>query len=205
MVANGVDDLEHCRSVLLSVLGEPETAQLDFLLLPDSKSAGETVLHIAGFEYLLISLACLHNGQEPDHELWRPLRSGFAREGGFAAPRGLPFAHYRDLLAQVRARTVRYLGEAPGRRKVRKERLLVKALASRLCANDATGDAAAYDKLTAGAGRSIRDDGAVDEHGEVDLVNLLALHETYHRGQITLLKYIYSRLRAGSELATVNS
>jgi hypothetical protein len=205
MVTNVVSDSEYCRSVLLSVVGEPKTAQLDFLLLPDSKSTGEIILHIAGFEYLLISLACLHKGQEPDYELWQPLKPGFAREARFAAPRGLPFAYYRDLLARVRARTVRYFGEAQNQRKVRKETLFVEALVSRLCANDANDDAAAYEKLAAGAGRSIHDDGAIDENGQVDLVNLLVLHETYHRGHITLLNYIYSRLRAGCELATVNA
>lgn len=62
-----------------------------------------------------------------------------------------------------------------------------------LCDHDPEGDAQQYDKLAVGVGTTFQDDGVEDERGETDLVDLIRLHETYHRGQITFQKYVYSR------------
>ena len=112
----GMAELEYCRSVLLRAVKDLRTEQLDFLVFPDSKSIGETLLHIGGFEFLMISVSAFKNGRDPDDDLWRILQPGFSREAGFAAPRDYPLKHYLDLLSEVRALTIRHLGQDPRRR-----------------------------------------------------------------------------------------
>jgi hypothetical protein len=53
-------------------------------------------------------------------------------------------------------------------------------------------------RVATGLGNSFSDDGAMNDSGETDLIHLLQLHETYHRGQITLLSYVYARLNDNS-------
>jgi hypothetical protein len=87
-----------------------------------------------------------------------------------------------------------YFGENAERRMVPKTRFPIGALAALLRDNDPEPDAERYEKLAAGLCGSVNDDGAENERGKTDLVNLLQLHETYHRGHITLQKYLYARL-----------
>ena len=191
-------ELEYCRSVLLRAVKDLRTEQLDFLVFPDSKSIGETLLHIGGFEFLMISVSAFKNGRDPDDDLWRILQPGFSREAGFAAPRDYPLKHYLDLLSEVRALTIRHLGQDPRRKMASKDAFPIRELMEVLCDDDADHDRQSYDKLSLGVAASFKDDGAENEVGKVDITSLLGLHETYHRGQITFQKYVYSRTTAGS-------
>lgn len=187
-------ELEHCRAVLLRVIEGLSSKQLDFLMFPDSKSVGEMLLHVAGFEFLMFSGAGLLCGDSPNHQLWHKLKPGFSREAGFPPPKGRSLDDYIAALAEVRERTVCYFGGHGERRLVAKTNFPIAALTAGLCNNDHEADARLYEKLAAGISTSFSDDGAENESGEVDLVNVLRLHETYHRGQITFQKYIHSRL-----------
>lgn len=73
---------------------------------------------------------------------------------------------------------------------------VIRDLVALLDEADPEAGAGQYDKLAAGVDTSFRDDGAENERGETDLVDLIQLHETYHRGQITFQKYVYARTAA---------
>jgi len=192
-----MNELEHCRSVLLRVLAGTCNEQLDFQIFHDSKSIGELLLHIAGFEFLIILGARLLTGDTAHHHhLWHKLKPGFSREAGFLPPKGRSLDDYLEALAEVREHTIRYFGGMAERRMI-PARFQIGALAALLRDNDPESDIKQYDRLVAGLGNSVRDDGAENQRGETDLVNLLQLHETYHRGQITLQKYLCARLQPG--------
>jgi hypothetical protein len=195
MLESSMKELEHCRAVLLRVIEGLSSQQLDFLMFPDSKSVGEMLLHVAGFEFLMVSGAGLLCGDSPDHHLWHKLKPGFSREAGFSPPKGRSLDDYIAALAEVRERAVCNFNPDGERRLVAKAKFPVAALTAVLCGTDPEADAKLYEKLAVGVSTSFSDDGAENERGEVDLVNLLRLHETYHREQITFQKYIYSRLR----------
>lgn len=198
MVESGLKSLQHCRAVFLRVVDGLSNDQLDFLMFPESKSIGELILHVAGFEFLMISEAGLLGGDTPDYRLWHRLKPGFSRETGFPLPRGRPLGDYIQAIAEVRGHTARYFGEKAERRMVTKTKFPIGDFATLLRDNDPEGDAKQYDTLAAAVGTTFRDDGAENERGEVDLITLLQLHEVYHRGHITLLKYIHSRLQRES-------
>jgi len=196
----GVDELEHGRRVLLRVIKNLSNEQLDFLVLPDSKSIGEILLHVAGFEFLMISAERLVTKDKSDLSLWHKLKSGFSREGGFAAPKGYALGYYLELLAEIRERTVAYFGEQAERRLVAKDTFPIITLAMLLRDNDPGADAQQYEKLATAVGTTFSDDGAANKKGETDLIHLVQLHETYHRGHITFQKYIYTRLDGSNGL-----
>lgn len=75
MLETNLNELEHSRSVLLRVSKGLSNEQLDFLVFPDSKSIGEILLHVAGFEFLMISATGLAIGNEPDFSIWHKLKS----------------------------------------------------------------------------------------------------------------------------------
>jgi hypothetical protein len=89
----GIIELEYCRSVLLREVKDLGPEQLDFLVFSDSKSIGGMLLHIAAFEFLMVSVSAFQRGSNPDHSLWRVLKPGFSREAGFRPPRDHPLAH----------------------------------------------------------------------------------------------------------------
>jgi uncharacterized damage-inducible protein DinB len=194
MLEASMNELQHSRSVLLRAIKDLSNKQLDFLLFPDSKSIGEILLHMAGFEFLMISAGSLLTNGKPDLGIWQKLKPGFSREGGFPAPKGYALDHYFAALAEIRERCVSYFGEQVERRLVAKAKFPIVPLAMLLRDNDPGADAQQYEKLATAVCNSFGDDGAVSHRGETDLVRLLQLHETYHRGQITFQKYIYARL-----------
>lgn len=190
---SSVRELEHCRSVLLRVLKGLSNEQLDFQIFPDAKPIGELLLHVAGFEFLMVAGARFLAGSKPENDLWRKLKSGFAREAGFAPPKGYPLEFYQGILTEIRKRTIPHFSNE--RRMVSKKGFPIAALIDLLREGDPEAQATHYQKIAAGVGTTFSDDGAEDDKGETDLVNLLQLHETYHRGHITMQKYLYARRR----------
>lgn len=197
MSSPGLSSLEHCRSILLRTVTGLTDEQLDYLIFPDSKSIGELLMHVAGFEFLIVAGAQLTRGIEPDHALWSSLKPGFAREAEFARPQGQNVEFYLQSLAQVREIALAYFGPHDDRRLTNKANFPIAALTSSLCSHDADGTASQYEKLAGGVGTTFQDDGSENSRGETDLVDLLNLHETYHRGHITFQKYVFSRLKDG--------
>jgi len=57
-----VSELAHGRSILLRVIRNLPAEQLDFLVFPDSKSVGESLLHVAGFEFLMVQQLVSRSG-----------------------------------------------------------------------------------------------------------------------------------------------
>jgi hypothetical protein len=189
-----MNELEHSRGVLVRAIKGLSNKEIDFLIFPDSKSIGELLLHVAGFEFLMVSAGSLLTKGELDLSIWHKLKPGFSREGAFPAPKGYPLDHYLRVLAEIRERSVSYFGGQAERRLVTNSAFPIVPLAMLLRDNDPEADAQQYEKLATAVGTSFSDDGAVSQRGETDLVHLLQLHETYHRGQITFQKYIYARL-----------
>ena len=193
MTYSSVNELEHCRAVMLRVLKGLSSEQLDYQIFPDAKSIGELLLHVAGFELLMVSGAGFLAGATPDHRLWHKLKLGFSREAGFPPPKGRSVDDYLKALAEVREHTIRYFAENAGHRMVLKTGFPIVALIALLRENDPEAEVEQYEKIAAGVSTTFADDGAENERGETDLVNLLQLHEAYHRGHITLQKYLYAR------------
>jgi len=188
-----IADLTHCRSVLVRVMAGAGVEELDYRAFPDAKSNGEILLHIAGFEFLVLAAARLARAERIDPETWTRLKSGFAREAGFTPPTGRELSTYLGHLDQVRQDTVAYLMGDSTRRDLEVERFAISRVAQELSATDREADRNCYERLARGVSTSFSDDGAVDSRGMVDIPALLLLHETYHRGQLTLNKYIRSR------------
>ena len=189
--------LAHCRAVLTRVTASLTVEDLDYRHFPDAKSNGEILLHIAGFEFVAICVAGLARDEAPDLALWPRLKPGFAREAGFLPPQGLELDTYIESLQAVRAQTVTFLGNGEDSQHIAAERIAVQQVAQLLAETDPSEDPDCYRRLAAGISTSFADDGAVNDAGMIDLVALLTLHETYHRGQITLNKYIRSRQLRG--------
>jgi uncharacterized damage-inducible protein DinB len=185
--------LEHCRAILLRVVKDFTPAQLDWLVLPDSKSIGEILLHVAAFEYLMVSSVRWHQEKEVDHELWSLLKAGFDREAGFGPPRGLSLRDYEDRLGRVRLATMAFFERDGKSSIVNRDSVEIAGLASELARHDRESPERGYELLRKGVGTSFRDDGAVRLGDMVDLAALLQLHETYHRGQVTFQKYLHER------------
>jgi hypothetical protein len=186
--------LNYCRTVLVRVTAGLTVEDLDHCAFPDSKSNGEILLHIAGFEFLTVAAAQWLRGNRPDSTLWSILKSGFAREAGFAPPREVGLIEYRQLLDTVRERTALLFGADDGTTTIDAAAFPIHQLAHELAEMDVGEDRERYRRLAASVTTSFADDGVPDAAGMVDLASLLALHETYHRGQITLNKYFSGRL-----------
>jgi hypothetical protein len=189
----GLRNIEHCRSVLLRTIAEMPREQLNFQLYADSKTIGEILLHVAAFEYLMICCAQVAAAQAIDPEPWEQLMPGFAREVGFAPPIAQPLDFHINMLTAIRRSTVGFFRENEANRFVDKETFAIHEVAQRLGARYPQDDRDCYVRLGRGVGTSFRDDGAVNAENRVDLTDLLQLHETYHRGQITFQRYSISR------------
>lgn len=194
---NGLAALAHCRSVLARVTAGLTIEDLDHRHFPDAKSNGEILLHIAGFEFLTIAVAEQARGETPDLALWLRLKPGFAREAGFVPPQCRSLDEYFQSLDSVRQRTLRFLERGEDVQRIAAASFSIRQATEALAETDGAEDPDHYRRLAAGVSTSFADDGAVGTDGMVDLPALLTLHETYHRGQITLNKYFRARLLRG--------
>lgn len=194
--------LAHNRATLIRALKGLDTAALDYQAFPDSKTIGEILLHVAGFEYLIVLCARLTRGETVGTDHWPELKPGFAREAGFDAPRRFDIERYVELAERIRALTVAYFRAGRQNHIVDVGSFDIGRLVDVLRARDPDEDADRYVRLRKGLETSFHDDGAPDADNRVDLAVLIQLHETYHRGQITLAKYYRSRaLRRVAEAA----
>lgn len=194
MTNTSVIELECCRAVLLRAVADLSLEQLDYRMFPDTKSISEILLHVAGFEFLIASEARLLAGRMPNDEVWHKLKPGFSREVGFSRPEGQVIHDLLNILAEVREYALSYFGEDIRLRRVPASKFSMAEMTAFLQRRDPDGYCEQYKKLAAGVGASIKDDSPQNDKGEIDLVALLQIHETYHRGQITLQKYFYSQL-----------
>ncbi len=181
--------IEHARDSLLRIIEKTDEADVERKLFPNSKSIGEILLHIAGFEFVVTEALPEKIGMPSDMALWSRIKTGFAREAGFSEPSGLQLADYAAALLEVRARTLALL-DAGQDRKVEASHYDVRGCLGKLASLDAQASGKIYDNLYAAVGTSFEDDIAEDECGFLDWVSLLIVHETYHRGQLTYMRYV---------------
>ncbi len=157
------------RTILLSDLKGLKTETFDWSVAPGAVTVGSSLLHIVGFEHLLVASIKGEDvrrvTQQPG---WHRFAPGFPRELKIPPPHGLPVEHYRDLLVEQGSVT---LG------------LLEKMTPERL---DLTSIFYADRKI-------FQEDGLEKKENRQLLVALLQ-HEQYHRGQITLLKHLFGVL-----------
>lgn len=186
--------LGHHRAILMRAINGLDMPTLDYRIFPESKSIGEMLFHIAGFEFIVVSSIQLDNGNPVDVDLWHTIKPGFAREGGFQTPNGFELDRYITALDCVRERTEAYIGENEGSAYSTRDHFLIDDLMKALSAADAECDPSCYTRLRTGVGTSYADDGPPPNQDVVDIVDLMQFHETYHRGQITIQKYLISRM-----------
>ena len=190
--------LSHCRDVLVRVTAGLEIEALDYRPFPDAKSNGEILLHIAGFEFLMVAVAQAARGEQVDCLPWPGLKAGFAREAGFSPPTGRSLGDYIARLDAVRRGTLAFLTRDAGPKSIAAESCAIRELAQLLATTDPGEDERSYQRLARSVSTSFADDGTPDAEGMVEIPALLLLHETYHRGQVTLNKYIRSRMLSGA-------
>lgn len=181
--------LEHSRSQLIHHTRDLGVDELDWTLTAKSKSIGEFLVHIAGFEFVIVSALKLNRLGRCEPMLWSKLRQGFAREAGFTPPRKLPLDYYFELMEKVRSSTVNFV-ENFGTTALRADLDLV-GITRYLSSALADTDLDAYSRLSSGLQASFKADSGPSDNFHFDLGMLLILHETYHRGHITLLRYLY--------------
>ncbi len=189
-------DLKHVRDILKRHTANLSIDELDWLATPKSKSIGETLLHISGFEFLIICAIKLGKSQKFDTTLWHDLKPGFAREAGFEAPRNSVQETYSNLLELVREDTVDFLrahGPLVSKKEVQLSELcrMLHASSPTETGDNSSSDLGTYERLCGSVKNSFLDDAGPQSAATFDLITLLNLHETYHRGQITLLRYLY--------------
>jgi uncharacterized damage-inducible protein DinB len=157
------------RAILLSDLKGLSTETVDWSVAPGAVTIGSSLLHIIGFEHLLIAAV---EGKDVQWIIqqpgWQHFTPGFPRELNVSPPRGLPLDHYRDLLAEQEKLTIELLESMSS------ERLSLPSIfyADR---------------------KAFREDGLEKKENRQLLIALLQ-HEQYHRGQITLLKHLFGVL-----------
>jgi len=200
---DAIASLSHCRAVLVRVSAGLKVEDLDYRVFPDAKSNGEILLHVAGFEFLIVTSAQATRGERVDASPWSELKAGFAREAGFAPPSGRSLDEYINHLESIRQRTVAFLIRDAGPKCIEAGSFAIRQVAQELSMTDPE-DENCYERLARGVSTSFHDDGAHDAHGMVAIPSLLLLHETYHRGQITLNKYIRSRMLRGAAAALIS-
>ncbi len=188
--------LKHVREILDRHTDNLSIGEIDWLVTPKSKSIGETLLHISGFEFLIVCAIKMGKSQTFDAALWHDLMPGFAREAGFEAPRNSVPNVYSNLLELVRKDTVDFLrcnGPLVSKKEVQISALCAMLQASSRAKKDNgySSKSGNYDRLCRAVENSFLDDAGPASAETFDLISLLNLHETYHRGQITLLRYLY--------------
>jgi hypothetical protein len=184
--------LSHVRRILDAYLERVDEDALHWKAFPDAVPIAETVLHIAGFEYLTIAALARGTEQNPDLDLWRRVSGGFARSAGFAASTDVDRSELVDTLGAVREETLRHLSRSDADLSVAGLGEAVTVLSREL---EASGPPGNYAEVRRGYASSLADDGPPEGDGKVSLVRLLELHECYHRGQITLQGYLFRRHR----------
>lgn len=140
---------------------------LDWKITPQAITIGSSVLHVLGYELMLV--AALEGNDVTQIRTrvdWPQYECGFQKELGAPTPRGLPLAHYLSLIGARRKNTRRFWEESA-------PKLL-------------DGSTWFYRD-----GQEFKESGLCLEKNEALMTSILC-HVRYHRGQITLLKYLFS-------------
>jgi uncharacterized damage-inducible protein DinB len=164
----------HYRAIYATLLkdlnGTPESA-LDWRLVPGAITIGSSLLHIIGYEYLVVSaiagaeVASLLRGPE-----WAVYAPGFPRELNVPLPAGRDLGWYLSLIDRRRVDTIRFLDEM-------RDRVL-------------DGETRFYTSGT------LFKESSLTQVPNAELIMSLFSHASYHRGQITLIKHAYSLHKA---------
>ncbi len=156
------------RSRLLSDIDGLTVEALDWQITPGLITIGTSLLHIIGFERMLIAAV---EGcdvrliiKQPE---WLVFAPGFRRLLPTSHPTSFPLSFYVDLLTKQEQITWNFLGKMSDR---------IMSARSKFYADN----------------KLFQDSGLEDRENR-QLLSALLQHEQYHRGQITLLKYLFLR------------
>lgn len=172
-----LDYLARHRQILLDDLAGLPDELLHWRPYPDTFPMARSLRHLAGFELVLMA-ALAWPSSRGGAALWPTLRSGF-----LAAELGGDWAEHFEILAAARAQVLRWLPLAD------RESVELADLRRPL---ENWGAPPAEAELVA---RGVARDLAAGQGAPLDLARTLAEHESYHRGQITLLKHLWARAR----------
>lgn len=167
------------RSTFRGDLEGLSTNELDRRVFPETMSIGTSILHTIGFEYLLTTGIRQNRGEPYNADLWEQLRYGFARDLGLDQTTGQPLEYYLELLQEVREGTNQLLESGNSETF---ERVDLEAIIRELGEEDDDAESLGYST-----------DAKLTPHstGQINLPIEIAQHESYHRGQITFMKYLF--------------
>jgi hypothetical protein len=167
------------RTVLERDIDALEPAALHWRPRPEALSIAALLLHIGAVEYVAMSAvaAAQCGGDGFDRALWPALRHGFERNLGLPPAPREPLSHYSGLLTRVRHESEAVLEEPWQQMDVeRAQRELLDVLEP---------------GPRQGVNAPLELPVAVVGEGDQQLVaSALVAHEEYHRGQITLMKFL---------------
>lgn len=197
-VEQALDYMNKHQDILLGDLESLPEENLHAKIFDDTMTISASILHTAAFEFLLTSAIKADRGEELDRDLWKRLEAGFPRDLNVEEPpRDLRFKdeperefidnadhdlqYYMDVLREVRAQTESVLREegTPKFEGVELEPVVEELVDS---PEDSTGLALEVEAKL----QSFEDQ-------PVDVRKAIVQHESYHRGQITFMKYLFSR------------
>lgn len=188
MVDTEIKDLLRCldieRGMLIKDIRELSVDQLDWQITDTAVTIGSTILHIAGWEYLVLNTMRLGKPSADflESEEWAVYKAGFPRETASLVPQGYGIEFYSTHLEKTRRETKDYLLES--------DRNLEEAIFSFYGVEDV------YDQDGKGQYKSPKASDQLKKHLSIReaFINFVG-HENYHRGQITLLKYLYRNFK----------
>ena len=170
-----LDYLARHREVLLADLeGLPEEV-LHWRASPETLPISRSLQHVAAFELVFTGSLAWPRSREAS-ALWPLVRDGFGP--------GRATGGWRDqleMLAAVRAQALEWLAAATG--------VALAEIEPRPLLISWGAEAAEADRVARALARDLR----VGRGLPLDPVRTLTEHEAYHRGQITLLKHLWTR------------
>lgn len=197
-VEQALDYMNKHQDILLGDLESLPEENLHEKIFDDTMTVSASILHTAAFEFLLTSAIKADRGEELDTDLWERLEAGFPRDLGVEEPpRDLQFKdesrrefidgtdqdlqYYMDILREVRAQTESVLRKegTPKFEGIELEPVIEELVGS-------PEESAALSLSTESKLSSF-------ENQPVDVRKAIVQHESYHRGQITFMKYLFSR------------
>ena len=172
--------LKPSRKVLIDALAKLADGDLDRKANKGAKTIGESLLHIAAFEFVSATAKSITKGGKVKSTLWEKVAPGFAREAGFMPPTGLTLGAYASILKAVRAYSATVFTKWPNVAKAPLTDHEIEITGSALKQSASKmGFAGSYDDLI----REMKGSKMV-HGGNASVSAMLLSHESYHRGQI---------------------
>ena len=171
--------MEWSRSILLDDLSNVDRGAVDWQPTKSTDTIATSILHIAGFEYILALELHHDKGTLPDPELWSIVKHGFRRNLDLDQIKGEGIEFYTKTLNRTRKLCVDAI-KSVGSDKLQSAG---EPFSRALSMTDLTPD---QQKTMMGMARAKMTPG-------VFMAMALSDHEHYHRGQITLNNFLFKQ------------